>query len=62
MKWENIDEQHKRAKVHGGWLVKTFEDVFCNIHGPDTRPEQGYEWRVAMCFVPDLKHEWKLVK
>ncbi len=59
MKWEDIDEYHKRTKIFGGWLVKTFEDVFCDIHG-NGRPEPNYEWRVSMCFVPDPKHKWKI--
>jgi len=60
MKWEQIDDYHKRTKVPGGWLVKTHEDVCSSIHGPDTRCEFGYEWRVAMCFVPDPDCQWSV--
>lgn len=59
MNWEQIDDYHKRAKVHGGWLVKTYEEVMHN----DTemqRMNSGYDWRVSMCFVPDINHEWSL--
>jgi hypothetical protein len=27
---------------------------------PDHRPQPGYEWRVAICFVPDPQHEWEV--
>ena len=58
MEWEEIDENHHRAKVHGGWLVKTYESVF---HQSDINGMQdGWDWRVAMAFVPDPNHEWKI--
>ena len=59
LSWETIDDYHKRAKIHAGWLVKSFEDVFVSLR-EECRPEVGYEWRVSMCFVPDLTHEWEL--
>lgn len=56
--WEVIDTNHHRAKVFGGWLVKAYEDV---IHD---KPEQGmvsgWDWRVAMCFVPDPEYKWEV--
>ena len=54
MKWENIDDYHKRAKVQGGWLVKAYENVHHEIDGG------GYDFRVSMCFVPDKMHLWKI--
>ena len=58
MEWEQIDAYHQRAKVFGGWLVKTFENV---MHISDQVGKyDGYDWRVAMTFVPDAKHEWSL--
>jgi len=57
LEWEEIDDYHKRAKIQGGWLVKTYEDRFVSFH-EEQRPEPGYEWQVSMCFVPDINHEW----
>lgn len=56
--WEQIDNQHKRAKVLGGWLVRTREPVRSWIGGE--RWDFGYEWTVAICFVPDQLHKWAL--
>lgn len=55
LKWEQIDDFHQRAKVIGGWLVKAYESVCTGERGV-----QGYEWRVAMTFVPDEWHSWGL--
>lgn len=58
MNWEQIDNWHQRAKVHGGWLVKAFENV---SHLDDQRGIcDGYDYRVAMAFVPDPLHVWEL--
>lgn len=57
MKWEKIDNYHQRAKIFGGWLVKSYEDVF-----QSDRDTIGYDMRVAMCFVPDPSHEWTLTQ
>lgn len=57
MNWEQIDACHQRAEVFGGWLVKTYEDV---NHFTEHGLQQGYDWRVAMAFVPDVNHEWVL--
>ena len=56
MKFEDIDDNHQRAKVHGGWIVKTFENVIHDVYEGMMR--DGWDWRVAMCFVPDPNHEW----
>jgi hypothetical protein len=39
-----------RAKVYGGWIVKSFEVNDCNS---ETTSE-------SMVFVPDPRHEWKI--
>lgn len=58
MDWEQIDAHHQRVKVFGGWLVKAFEDV---MHVSDESGKySGYDWRIAMTFVPDPNHEWEL--
>lgn len=52
---EQIDEFHQRAKVPGGWILKAYENVMTKTN---CSMEPGYEWRVAMCFVPDPDHSW----
>ena len=55
LKWEkvmtnHIQQEHFRAKVPGGWLVK-----WSKIYGvrESTRDPSG------LTFVPDPKYEWK---
>jgi hypothetical protein len=60
MNWEQIDSHHQRAEVFGGWLVKAYEDV--NQYSTEQGFTSGYEWRVAMTFVPDQNHEWEVAK
>ena len=56
--WEEIDQYHQRAKVFGGWLVKATEDV---IHNTEWQGMVGgWDWRIAMAFVPDPQHEWAI--
>jgi len=56
--FEQIDNWHTRAKVPGGWLVKATESV---VHVTDINGiDDGYDWRIAMAFVPDPKHEWTI--
>ena len=55
MKWEQIDALHQRAEVHGGWLVKAYENV---EHMTEDGLKSGWDWRVAMTFVPDPSHVW----
>ena len=58
MEWEEIDSHHQRAKVFGGWLVKADEPVSHVMIEGDV--DSGWDWRVAMAFVPDPRHEWKV--
>lgn len=48
--WENVDHTSngytERAKVIGGWLVRSYEY------------DNGIAY--AMCFVPDVDHEWEI--
>ena len=55
--WEQIDPYHQRAAVIGGWLVKAYEDVH-EDRGFGNGMECGYNWRVAMTFVPDAHGDW----
>ncbi len=61
MNFEKIDDEHERAKVFGGWLVKTYTDVHHLDNGISAGGE-GWDWRVAMAFVPDPDHEWNVCK
>lgn len=57
-KFEQIDNNHQRAKVIGGWLVKAYESV---THQTEDRGMlDGWDYRVAMTFVPDEGHYWKI--
>lgn len=59
LEWETVDNQHQRAKIHGGWLVKAYEDV---VHKFGHGIIGGRDFRIAMCFVPDVYYEWRLEK
>jgi len=58
LEWEDIDDYHKRAKVHGGWLVKVYEDVVHNMIEHGLGMTVGYDVRSSICFVPDTLHRW----
>ena len=58
MNWETIDGYHFRAKVPGGWLVKVLEDVVQDTEFQGRIP--GWDYRIALAFVPDPEHEWSL--
>jgi len=51
-KWIQVCEPHAfrtyRAKVFGGWIVRTYD--FADIAA------------CAMVFIPDPKHEWEIDK
>lgn len=53
--WEQIDECSFRMKVPGGWILKVLEDV---VRDTGTGMRSGWDWRVAICFVPDEHHDW----
>ncbi len=58
--WEQIDDQFStsyRAKVVNGWLFKIVENVHVSLH-EDMTPQEGYEWRTSICFIPDINHNW----
>ena len=60
--WEQIDNYHQRAKVFGGWLVKAYEDKrhYAIYRDGSDVWRDGYDWSIAMAFVPDINHEWKI--
>jgi len=57
LNWEALDTQHERAKVFGGWVLKSTLDVLVSMH-EDQCPTNGYEVRESMVFIPDPGHEW----
>jgi len=59
LNWKQIDNYHKRASIPGGWLVKAFEDVKEDRSAYGQGMKAGWQWRIAICFVPDPNHEWK---
>ena len=59
LNWESFDGGRcERTKICGGWLVRTFTGVCHNM--PDQGMAEGWDWRVAMCFVPDPEYNWHL--
>ena len=60
MDWEQIEDYTQRARVHGGWLVKVFEDAHIRMSVDQLVAQSGYEWRIALAFVPDPNYEWKI--
>ena len=44
---EKIDDGIFRAKVFGGWIVKSSRDVYNAVSE-------------SMVFIPDPKHEWEM--
>lgn len=60
MKFKSIDDNHERAKVFGGWIVKTHESVYHDMSNEGGGMQEGWDWRVAMVFVPDPNHEWEI--
>lgn len=53
--WEQLDDWTKRARVQGGWLVKVEEPV---SHIDMGNHSDGYDWRIALTFVPDVMGLW----
>ena len=59
LNWEWIHRGYmKRASVFGGWLIQAYEDV---VHETESQGKiPGWDYRIALTFVPDLNHEWEL--
>ncbi len=59
MKWELIDEKTNmsRAPIRGGWLIREKCGILIEQDGNTVL---SGEYRVALCFVPDPMHGWKL--
>lgn len=48
--WQRLDTETQRAKVFGGWIVRSHDVDDCNNH---------YTVE-SMVFVPDPEHKWKV--
>jgi len=56
--FEQIDDYFSRAKVIGGWLVKMTGPPPIS---PNHRSEGVlYDFHLALAFVPDKNHVWKI--
>ena len=59
--WENVPGDQKglqRSRTPTGWLVREYQDVMHpNLHDY-VLMSNGYDWRVALTFVPDPEHVW----
>jgi hypothetical protein len=64
LEWEEIKQNCadtlQRARVPGGWLVKSTCEVQTRLH-PDMDMNTGFEWRTSLCYVPDHNHKWGVV-
>ncbi len=57
MRWDFIENDLERAAIFGGWLVRSSSPV---THDTDNGMQDGWDWRVAITFVPDPVHQWAL--
>ena len=60
--WEPIDNYSFRMKVPGGWVLKVLEDVMRDMAPYGGGMNSGWDWRIAICFIPDPNHEWVIEK
>jgi hypothetical protein len=60
LEWEQIDDYTRRARVFGGWLVESNAPVYHNMMEQGRGMEDGWDWRIATCFVPDPNNKWRL--
>lgn len=58
MNWEVIDDYHQRLSVRGGWIFQVCSDVMHNRSDTGQGMIGGWDYRVAICFIPDPNHEW----
>jgi hypothetical protein len=57
--WEPLNSTrgcYYRAKVPGGWLIDSEEEV---MHRDEYHVMRGgYDWRQSITFIPDPLHQW----
>lgn len=58
--YEDVDNYTQRAKVFGGWLVKTTEDIIVTDQASHRFGYASGECRIATAFVPDPEWKWKI--
>jgi len=51
--WEAVNDETRRLKVYGGWIVETV--TLLHYEDPPTLT-------ASAVFVPDAEHLWKIVK
>ena len=61
IKWEWIDAGFlERTKVPWGWIVRGYAEVVHDRSEDGGGMANGWDWRIAMCFVFDPFHWWKV--
>jgi len=55
MEWEKVEPNLYRTKVPDGWLVKQISIDFFN-------QSEEYNEIISICFVPDVRRDWKIDK
>ena len=58
IKWEALDGYHFRMKVPGGWVFKVIEDVYEDRSANGQGMCAGWQFRIAICFIPDPNYIW----
>jgi hypothetical protein len=60
MNWEDIDNYRRRLHVPWGWIYREVEDVAHNMIVDGRGVERGWDYRIAVCFVFDPFHWWRI--
>ena len=55
--WHKIDDDHCIARVPGGWMFKTTEEVTHISH--NGHHSDGWDWRTSVTFIPDPTHMYE---
>lgn len=56
--WEKVEDSIERTRTPTGWLVREVCDVAHFNARNHESITTGYDWRVAMTFVPDPDGQW----
>ncbi len=56
--WEDITHYEKRAKVYGGWVLKSFTDVA--HYSQDEGMIDGRDFRPSLIFIHDPNYNWQI--
>jgi hypothetical protein len=64
LEWEQVEHNHgnaiHRAKVFGGWLIMSTDEVQTQVYEGYDIPSirEGYEWKTSITFMADINHQW----